>query len=251
MALDEKLIRDITIKVLREMAAAKDMGSHSNESAHILRPHGEIKNPGGASTMPNNHSGAGIAIPIGVSARHVHLCRGHMDILFGPASELTFHKELMGGQYAAAESVTIVGKTPDTILKARVLGPLRTVTQVEISATDGRALGINPPLRDSGNISGSAQVTLIGPCGAIHLGDGCILARRHIHMSPADAQRYGVKDNDVVDVQMEGPRGGIFSNVLVRVDASFTLEMHIDTDEANAFGITTGHHARIIGRGTQ
>ena len=186
------------------------------------------------------------SIPIGVSARHVHLCRGHMDILFGPGSELTFHKELMGGQYAAAETVTLVGRNPDTILKARVLGPLRTATQVEISATDSRALGIDPPLRDSGNISGSAPVTLIGPYGAIHMKDGCILARRHIHMSPADAMHYGVKDNDIVSVQVDGPRGGVFSGVLVRVDATFTLEMHIDTDEANAFGIGAGAYAQIL-----
>ena len=196
--------------------------------------------------MHDNYSGAGIAIPIGVSARHVHLCRGHMDILFGPGSQLTFHKELMGGQYAATQSVTIVGQNPDTILKARVLGPLRAATQVEISATDSRALGISAPLRDSGNISGSAPVTLIGPYGAIHMGDGCILARRHIHMSPADALRYSVKDNDIVSVQIDGARGGIFSNVLIRVDATFTLEMHIDTDEANAFGIGSGAHAKIL-----
>jgi len=168
-----------------------------------------------------------------------------MDTLFGAGSQLTFHKELMGGQFAAAEAVTIVGKNPGEILKARVLGPLRTITQVEVSATDARALGISAPLRDSGDTGGSASITLIGPKGAVYLEEGCIVARRHIHMSPADAIAFGVKDKDIVNVSIDGPRGGLLSNVLVRVDASFTLEMHIDTDEANALGISPGTHAQL------
>ena len=222
--MNEQLIRDITIKVLREMAIpAKDVAQN-----HVL--------PGYGSET----------VPIGVSARHVHLCRQHMDILFGSDSQLTFFKELMGGQYAAAETVTIVGKNTDTMLKARVLGPLRSATQVEVSLTDARALGISAPVRDSGDIKDSAPFTLIGPKGAVRLDEGCIAARRHIHMSPADAQNFDVQDKDVVQVQTDGPRGGILSGVLVRVDASFTLEMHIDTDEANALGIATGTQARII-----
>jgi len=209
--MDEKLIRDIVIKVL-----------------------GEIK-------MDNEKT-----IPVGVSARHVHLCRKNMDILFGNESELTFYKELMGGQYAAKESVTIVGQNPNVSLKARVLGPLRPKTQVEVSFTDSRNLGVLALLRDSGNIDGSECVTLVGPKGAVYLEYGCIAARRHIHMSPADALRFGVKDMDIVSIQIDGPRGGIFDEVLVRVDKTFTLEMHIDTDEANAFGILAGCNARIV-----
>jgi len=167
-----------------------------------------------------------------------------MDILFGPGSQLNFHKELMGGQFAATETVTIVGQTQE-VLKARVLGPLRGATQVEISATDARTLGISAPVRDSGHIGGSAGVTLIGPKGAVSLSEGCIVARRHIHMSPANATQYGVKDKDTIGVHIDGPRGGILSNTLVRVDQSFTLEMHIDTDEANALGITSGATARL------
>ena len=207
--MDEALIRSITTKVLQELGSAP------------------------------------ADIPIGVSARHVHLSKEHMEALFGVGHMLTPHKELMGGQFAAAETISLVGRNPSAILKARVLGPLRAATQVEISLTDSRALGLSAPLRDSGNILGSQAITLIGPCGTVYLKEGCIVARRHIHMSPADAARYGVKDNDVVKVEIDGPRGGIFSEVLVRVDASFTLEMHIDTDEANAFGITSGVKARI------
>ena len=186
-------------------------------------------------------------IPVGVSARHVHLCRENMDILFGKGSELTFHKELMGGQYAAQESVIIVGRNPNASLKARVLGPLRSKTQVEVSLTDSRALGILAPLRDSGDINGSESITLIGPNGAVYLKHGCIAARRHIHMSPADALQFGVKDADIMKVQIDGPRGGIFDNVLIRVDKTFTLEMHIDTDETNALGVSTRMYAQLIG----
>jgi len=237
--LNERLIRDITVKVLQEITAPSQLRENNSETA--------IKK-GGAKTITvsptpgmNAH-----AIPIGVSARHLHLCRKHMDILFGTASQLTFYKELMGGQFAAAEAVSIIGSNSNTILKARLLGPLRDATQVEVSATDGRALGISAPLRDSGDLGGSAGITLVGPRGAVYLEEGCIVARRHIHMSPSDATQFGVNDKEIINVLIDGPRGGILSNVLVRVDVSFTLEMHLDTDEANAFAISSGTHARVI-----
>jgi len=207
--MNEDLIRSITAKVLQEM-------------------NGQADN----------------TIPIGISARHVHLCKDDMEALFGVGHELTHFKDLMGGQYAAAETVTIVG-CGATVLKARVLGPLRSATQVEVSATDSRNLGIKAPLRDSGDIVGTASLTLIGPKGSVFIAEGGITARRHIHMSPSDAVRLGVKDKDIVKIEIDSPRGGIFGDVLVRVDSSFTLEMHIDTDEANAFGITGKTFARI------
>jgi len=224
--MNEQLIRDITKKVMREITTQAEGG------AGIIAA---------SSTLCNKNVPT---LPIGVSARHLHLCRMHMDILFGAGSQLTFHKELMGGQYAAAETVSIVGSA-NTILKARVLGPLRNATQVEVSATDSHNLGILAPLRDSGDLSGSAGITLIGPCGSVYLDEGCIVARRHIHMPPVNAAQFGVNDKDIVSVKTDGPRGGTFSGVLVRIDASFTLEMHIDTDEANAFGIMSGTHAKI------
>ena len=216
--MDEQLVRDITARVLSEMG----------------------------SSVAGEQSLTPYTIPIGVSARHVHLSREHFCTLFGFGSELTHYKALMGGQFAAAETVTLIGRDAYSPLKARVLGPLRSATQVEISLTDGRYLGISAPVRDSGDISKSAPITIIGPKGAVYLDEACITARRHIHMSPLDALKHGVNNNDIVHVKVDGPRGGIFSDVLVRVDSTFTLEMHIDTDEANAFGVGPDCHGVIL-----
>ena len=185
-------------------------------------------------------------IPVGVSGRHVHLCREHMDILFGKNVELKFKKELMGGQFASDECVTIAGPKMRVMAHVRVLGPLRPFSQVEISKTDSFTLGISAPLRDSGDLRDAAAITLIGPMGAVTLPHGCIIARRHIHMSPADAARFGVTDQAVVDVRFNNTRGGVLTNVLVRVDDSFTAEMHIDTDEANGLGIVNGDYGEVI-----
>lgn len=187
-----------------------------------------------------------LLVPVGVSARHIHLSREHMDILFGKESELTKKKELMGGQYAAEESVTILGAKLTSMEKVRVLGPLRKETQVEISKTDSVKLGIKAPVRESGKIKGSAPITIVGPKGAIALMEGCIIAKRHIHMSEADAVKFNVKDNEEVLVKIPGDQGGLLNHVQVRVDKSFTLEMHIDTDEANAMGIKCGSGLELV-----
>lgn len=176
-------------------------------------------------------------IPIGISARHVHLSREHVDILFGKGYQLHKKKELMGGQYAAEECVTLVGTKLRAIENVRILGPERKASQVEVARTDAIRLGLNPPIRESGNIAGSAPIALVGPAGVIYLKEGCIIAKRHIHMSPADAEKYGVKDGDIVKIRFANGRGGIFEEVQIRVDKSFTLEMHIDTDEANGLGV--------------
>lgn len=180
-----------------------------------------------------------LTIPVGVSARHLHLCREHLDILFGKDYELTPIKELMGGQYSSKETVTIVGTKLRPIENVRILGPLRSKTQIEVSKTDAIRLGLNPPIRPSGKIEGSAPITIVGPKGALFLPEGCIIAQRHIHMSSADAARFHVGDGEIVSVKSLGGRGGMLNHVLVRVDDSFTLEMHIDTDEGNALGIKT------------
>ena len=185
-------------------------------------------------------------VKVGVSARHIHLSREDMDILFGKGSELTPMKDLMGGQFAAKETVTIIGLKLRAIENVRILGPLRKQTQVEVSATDCIRLGVKAPVRLSGDLKGSAPITIIGPKGAVTVQEGCIVALRHIHMSPADAAAYGVKDKQVVRVQMGGERGGYLDNVPVRVDPSFTTEMHIDTDEANALGIHNGMELTIV-----
>lgn len=191
-------------------------------------------------------SSNGYLVPVGVSARHIHLTQEHVETLFGAGYHLTKKKELMGGQYACNEQVTIVGLKLRAIENVRVLGPVRKATQVEISSTDAIKLGIKAPIRESGNIAGSAPIAVVGPRGVIYLEEGCIIAQRHIHMSPEDARAAGVHDGEVVSVQADNERGTIFNHVKIRVQESFTLEMHIDTDEANASKIATGDTVRII-----
>lgn len=174
-------------------------------------------------------------IPVSISARHIHLTREALDTLFGEGYELTVFRELsQPGQYASNEKLTIAGPK-GSFEGVRILGPLRNACQVEISMTDARKLGINPPVRSSGNIKDSASIILIGPCGSVMLEEGCIVAERHIHMSTADAQRYGVSDMEKVMVKVHNAKGGILDNVFVRVRDDFELDMHIDTDDANAF----------------
>lgn len=152
-----------------------------------------------------------------------------MDILFGKGSELHNIKELMGGQFAAQEQVTILGPSLRPIEKVRVLGPLRKQTQIEISRTDTFVLKVRPPVRRRARSRGSAGLTIVGPCGVVIVEEGCIIANRHIHMSPEDARIYGVRDGDLVECLAEGERRTMLYDVQIRVAPSFTLEMHIDT----------------------
>lgn len=188
----------------------------------------------------------GFQVPVGVSARHIHLTQEHVEILFGAGYHLTRKKDLMGGQYACNETVTIVGLKLRAIENVRVLGPVRKASQLEISATDAMKLGVAAPIRESGNVAGSAPIAVVGPKGVIYLEEGCIVAMRHIHMSPADAKAAGVSDGDIVSVKVDNERGTVFNQVKIRVDQSFTLEMHIDTDEANASKIKTGDKVTIL-----
>lgn len=197
-------------------------------------------------SLSKKESGTGYMVPIGVSARHIHLTQADVETLFGKGYQLTKKKELMGGQFASNELVTIVGLKLRAIENVRILGPVRKASQVEISATDAIKLGIKAPIRESGKIEGSAPIAIVGPCGVIYLKEGCIIASRHIHMSPADAQNAGVKNGDIVSVKVDNERATTYNNVLIRVDPTFTLEMHIDTDEANAAKISTGMKAEIV-----
>jgi putative phosphotransacetylase len=185
-------------------------------------------------------------VPVGVSARHAHLSRADTETLFGKGHILTKKAELMGGQFAAVEQVTIVGLKLRAIENVRVLGPERGQTQVEISATDALRLGVQAPLRDSGDLQGSAALAVIGPAGAVYLNEGCIIAARHIHMSPKDALEAGVRDGQLVEARIENERGLTLDNVKVRVHESYTLEMHLDTDEANACGVKTGDAVTLV-----
>ncbi|WP_113928830.1 phosphate propanoyltransferase [Bacillus sp. P14.5] len=185
-------------------------------------------------------------VPVSVSARHVHLQPEHIGILFGEGYSLTKLKEIsQPRQYACNEQVTIEGPR-GRIERVRILGPVRNQTQVEISRTDARKMGLNPPVRSSGNLKGSSPITIIGPEGRISLEEGCIIADRHIHMTPEDAACFGVKDQQKVSVGVEGEKGGIMMQVTIRVRENYALDMHIDTDDANAFGLAGNETLKII-----
>ncbi len=186
------------------------------------------------------------SVPIGVSNRHIHLNRADMDTLFGVGSELTRVKELgQPGQYAAAETVTSQGPKGE-LKRMRVLGPLRDESQVEVSIGDGFALGIHPPVRESGKLEETPGVRVIGPNGEVEMKRGVIAALRHIHLDPATAERMGVHDKQIVRVEIGGLRGAVLNNVLLRVSDKFAPEMHIDVEEANALGVKNGDRAYII-----
>ena len=184
---------------------------------------------------------------IEVSAHHIHLAQEHVEALFGQGHQLTRHSDLsQPGQFACQEQLTIVGPK-GRIERVRVLGPTRKATQVEIAMTEQFKLGIHPPIRESGDIQGTPGCTLEGPAGSVTLDRGVICALRHIHMTPADALRYGVKDKSTVRVRVPGDRELVFGDVRVRVDPNFRLAMHIDTDEANAANLKTGVQGYIDG----
>ena len=184
--------------------------------------------------------------PIGVSNRHIHLDRADMDALFGPGSELTVKKMLgQPGQYAAEETVTIRGPKGE-MSRVRVLGPLRKETQVEISTADGFVLGVKPPVRESGQLEDSPGIEIIGPKGSVKKERGVIAALRHIHMTPEIARRLGYRDGQYVQTRIEGLRGALLCNVLVRVSEKYALEMHIDVEEANALGVKNGDRAFFV-----
>ncbi|HHY92804.1 MAG TPA: phosphate propanoyltransferase [Firmicutes bacterium] len=187
-----------------------------------------------------------LRIPVGVSARHVHLSPEDVAELFGPGYNLTPKKTLQPGQYAAEETVTLVG--PKGVLpKVRVLGPPRGHTQVEVAQTDCFVLGIPPLVRASGHIAGTPGLAVVGPKGARFLREGAIVALRHVHITPPEAAAWGLKDGDFVAVRvLGGERALTFEQVLVRVSAASQLELHIDTDEANAAGVKSGDYVELV-----
>lgn len=181
-----------------------------------------------------------------VSARHIHLTQEDLDKLFGEGYQLTVKKELsQPGQFACAEKVTVKG--PRGEMKMSILGPVRKHTQVEVSLTDARTLGVVAQIRESGDTDGTSGVTLIGPNGSIDIPDGVIAAKRHIHMTPADAQKYGVNNGDIVSVKIDTDgRSLVFGDTVVRVSDNYALAMHIDTDEANAAAIAGTAQGELV-----
>ncbi|MBQ5910478.1 MAG: phosphate propanoyltransferase [Clostridia bacterium] len=173
-----------------------------------------------------------------ISARHVHVSEEHLEILFGKGYKLTPKKDLsQPGQFACEERVTVVGPKKE-LAGVSILGPCRKATQVEISLTDARSIGVKAPIRESGDVAGSGACKLIGPAGEVELTEGVIAAKRHIHMTTADAEKYGITDSQIVSVKIptEG-RALVFGDVVARVSDSYALAMHLDTDEANAAAI--------------
>ena len=185
-------------------------------------------------------------IPIALSNRHLHISREHLDILFGKGYELTKLKDLkQPGQYAAEEKVDLEG--PKGIIKGvRILGPVRKTTQIEISFADSFVIGVTPPIRDSGDLKGSASARITGPVGSVEINEGIIAAARHIHMTPKDAAQWGLKDKDTVNVRTGGQRSLIFENVLVRVNPEYKLEMHVDMEEGNSAGVKNNDEVEVV-----
>lgn len=185
-------------------------------------------------------------IPVGVSNRHIHLKQEDLEKLFGQGYELTVAKELsQPGEFAANETVKVTGPKGE-FPAVRILGPVRKFTQLEISRTDSFSLGVKAPLRSSGNIEGTPGIKLTGPNGELEINEGVIVAERHIHMTPEDAAKFRVSDGEYVSVKADGERSLIFNQVLIRVKESYALDMHIDTDEANAAGLKNGDHVDIV-----
>lgn len=216
MAYDDKIVAEIVSRVMAELGS-------------------------------NTSSGGNDTVPVGVSNRHIHLSTADLETLFGAGYELTPIKDLsQPGQFACKETLTIVGPSLRPIENVRVLGPVRKASQVEISRTDSFTLKVKPPVRESGDIAGSAPITIIGPKGVVTLKEGCIIANRHIHMSTDEGAQFGLSDGQYVDVEVSGERRTKFYDVQVRVHKDFRLEMHIDTDDANAAGIGNGAKVKIV-----
>lgn len=181
------------------------------------------------------------------SARHVHVTQEDLETLFGKGTKLTHKKDLsQPGQFACEERVTVVGPKKE-LANVSILGPVRPETQVELSATDARSIGIAAPVRESGDLDGSGACKIVGPCGEVEISQGVIIAKRHIHMTPADAEEFGVKDKQIVSVKIESAeRTAVLCDTVVRVSEKYALAMHIDTDESNAVGASRDQMGEIV-----
>lgn len=187
-----------------------------------------------------------IKVPVGISNRHLHLSLSDLETLFGNGHQLKSVKDLsQPGQFACEETVNLIGPK-GTISKVRILGPIRSVTQVEVSKTDSFVLGFTPPVRDSGSVSGSPGITIEGPAGKVELKEGVIIAQRHLHLHTDEAAAMGLHDKEIISVKFEGVRETTFGNVLVRVHPNFKKDLHLDTDEANAAGLANGDLGTVV-----
>ncbi len=199
------------------------------------------------ASMPLQAGGPPHPLVVNVSARHMHVTQADLEVLFGPGSKLTKLKDLyQQGEFASEQTVTVVGPRQRIIPNVRILGPVRNYSQVELSYTDGVYLGIELPLRISGNHDGSPGCTILGPKGAVNLSRGVVRAERHIHMSTEDMAYYGVQDGGRLKLKIDGPCGVTFDNLVVRYHPKVILEVHIDTDEGNACDLDTATRMELI-----
>jgi len=227
--------QDVLNRIVREVFERLSLDSAPRETAQ-----GTGGQPEGLAINPKK-------IPVGVSVRHVHLSKDHLEKLFGPGAELhPMRKLYQPGAFSAQETVGLIGPKTRLLERVRILGPLRKRTQVEVAKTDAIFLGVNAPVRLSGDIKGSAPITIVGPKGVIELEDGCIRAMRHIHMNPKEAEYLGLRNGDMVKLRVGGPTAVTFEHVVVRVDKGLHLEVHLDTDEGNVADIGCGQEVEII-----
>lgn len=221
----ESLVREVLLQRLRGGPAARERGAQ-------------------ASPLPG---GPPHPLVVNVSARHMHVTPADLEVLFGPGAKLTKLKDLyQQGEFASEQLVTLVGPRQRIIPNVRILGPVRNYTQVELSYTDGVYLGLDLPLRISGNHEGTPGITLLGPKGSVTLSKGVIRAERHVHMSEADMAYYAVKDGDYMRLRIDGPCGVTFDKVKVRFHPKVVLEVHIDTDEGNACDLDSATHMELL-----
>ena len=186
-------------------------------------------------------------IPVGVSARHAHVSEEHLDVLYGKGHQLAALAPLyQPGAFAAEETLTVVGRRMRSIEGVRILGPARDYTQVELARTDAIRLGLDPPIRDSGDLAGSEPISLIGPAGSVYLSEGAICATRHIHMTPQIATSFGVKEGDMLKVRIPGERALTLENIRPKISSAYVLQMHLDTDDSNAAGLRGGEAVELL-----
>jgi putative phosphotransacetylase len=223
-----------------------DIGKISDEVAKRVFERIGQTSPSGISPSGSSPRGK-ILIPVGISGRHIHMTREILETLFGRGHQLAVYRKLsQPGEFAAEEQVTIIGPSGRAIENVRILGPVRKFTQVELSRSDGMRLGIDLPIRRTGDLKGTPGLTVVGPRGTVNLTEGAVSATRHIHMTRQDADRFGLGDGQIVRARVGGERGLVFDNVLIRVSDRFALDFHLDTDDANAAGLENGSLVEIV-----
>ncbi|MBI5725372.1 MAG: phosphate propanoyltransferase [Planctomycetes bacterium] len=201
-----------------------------------------LEAPGGATESAYTPN-----LVVNISARHLHMSKEHLEILFGPGAELTVYRWLyQPGEFASEQLVTVMGPNRKAIESVRILGPLRKFTQLELSATDSFALGITPPVRPSGQIEGTPGCLIVGPKGVVELRQGVIRAERHVHMSTADAQVYGFTDGQYIRLKVNSDCPAVFEHIFCRVHPTFLLEVHLDTDEGNACNLVNATSVELL-----